>query len=324
LLPAGTVVFSRTATVGKATTMGREMTTSQDFANYVCGEDVHGPYLVHLFRYMRPEWDRLKAGSTHNTIYMPVFRDLEVLLPPVTEQRAIAEALGDVDALLASLDKLIAKERDIKEAAMQQLLTRKTRLPGFSGDWAHRRLLDAVRLPTGQVDPRQEPFRSMLLVAPDHVEEATGRLLRLSTAAEQGAISGKYLFQRGDIVYSKIRPYLRKAVLATFDGLSSADMYPLSPQEGVSGAFMHAVILGHDFSTFATNVSARSGIPKINRDELAQYSLPLPAFEEQEAIAAVLTDMDSELAALDAQHVKTQLLKQGMMQELLTGMTRLA
>ena len=82
LLPKGTVVFSRTATVGKATVMGREMATSQDFANYICGERLHNHYLVHLFRYMSPEWKRLMAGSTHNSIYMPVFRDLQILLPP--------------------------------------------------------------------------------------------------------------------------------------------------------------------------------------------------------------------------------------------------
>lgn len=85
LLPAGTVVFSRTATVGKCTTMGREMSTSQDFANYVCGDRLHNRYLMHLFRHMQPEWERLMAGSTHQTIYMPVFRDLQILLPPLDD-----------------------------------------------------------------------------------------------------------------------------------------------------------------------------------------------------------------------------------------------
>jgi type I restriction enzyme S subunit len=248
---------------------------------------------------------------------------LPLAVPKTEEQRAISAALGDVDALLASLDKLIAKKRDVKQAAMQQLLTGQTRLHGFSGRWAQRPFLDALKFPTGQVDPRRKPFRSMLLVAPDHIESGSGRLLQTKTAEEQGAISGKYLFRRGDIVYSKIRPYLRKVILADFEGLCSADMYPLTPQEGASGEFVFAMMLGHEFSTFATNVSARSGIPKINRDELAQYTLTLPPLDEQRAIAAVFTDMDSEINALEARREKTQLLKQGMMQELLTGRTRL-
>ena len=118
-------------------------------------------------------------------------------------------------------------------------------------DWSVVPLLDVLRLPSGQIDPRLEPYASMPLIAPDHVEVGTGRLLDRKTAAEQGAISGKYLFHAGDIVYSKIRPYLRKAILADFDGLCSADMYPLSAVSGVEPGFMFAVILGHEFSSFA-------------------------------------------------------------------------
>jgi type I restriction enzyme S subunit len=135
LLPKGTVVFSRTATVGKATIMGGEMATSQDFANYICGPDICNRYLACLFRYMAPEWKRLMAGSTHNTVYMPVFQSLQVLLPPVIEQKTIAEALSNADALIESLEQLLTKKHHLKQGAMQELLTGKKRLPGFSGEW---------------------------------------------------------------------------------------------------------------------------------------------------------------------------------------------
>ncbi|HEY2931066.1 MAG TPA: restriction endonuclease subunit S [Acidobacteriota bacterium] len=190
-------------------------------------------------------------------------------------------------------------------------------------DWNAEPLLTVLRLPTGQVDPRREPYRSMVLVAPDHVEVATGRLLTRETSAEQQAISGKYPFRSGDIVYSKIRPYLRKAILADFDGLCSADMYPLSPTPDVSPGFMLAVLLGHDFSTFAEGVSARSGIPKINRDELAEYRVALPSHPEQRAIAEVLSDVAGLLGALETLIAKKRAIKQGAMQQLLTGKTRL-
>jgi type I restriction enzyme S subunit len=125
LLPKGTVVFSRTATVGKTTVMGESMATSQDFANYVCGPHLHNHYVVHLFRFMAPEWRRLMAGSTHNSIYMPVFRELQILRPPIDEQKAIAKTLTDADALIESLEHLLAKKRDLKQGAMQELLTGK-------------------------------------------------------------------------------------------------------------------------------------------------------------------------------------------------------
>jgi type I restriction enzyme, S subunit len=191
-------------------------------------------------------------------------------------------------------------------------------------DWALRPLLTAVHVASGQVDPKLEPYRSMVLVAPDHIESGTGRLLEKTTAADQHAISGKYLFAVGDIVYSKIRPYLRKAILATFRGLCSADMYPLQPAPDVSAGFMLATLLGHQFSRYAESVSVRSGMPKINRAELADYRVALPPTKgEQEAIAEALGDADAFIESLEQLIRKTRQLKQGAMQELLTGKNRL-
>ena len=189
--------------------------------------------------------------------------------------------------------------------------------------WEVRPLLKAVRLANGQVDPRIEPYRSMVLVAPDHIERETGKLLAQRTAGEQGAVSGKYVFEPGDIVYSKIRPYLRKAILADFAGLCSADMYPLTPARDVSGGFMLATLLGHRFSTYAESVSVRSGMPKINRVELAEFVLELPPLDEQKAIAAALGDVGALLGALDRLIAKKRDLKTAAMQQLLTGQTRL-
>lgn len=190
-------------------------------------------------------------------------------------------------------------------------------------DWEVRPLLAAVHIANGQVDPKQEPYKSMILVAPDHIERATGRLLDKKTAAEQKAISGKYAFEKGDIIYSKIRPYLRKAVLANFDGLCSADMYPLKPAIDVSGRFMLSVILGHRFSKYAESVSVRSGMPKINREELAEYFFALPPLSEQNAVSSVLLDTDVLIEKLEKLLQKKKLIKQGAMQELLTGKRRL-
>lgn len=190
-------------------------------------------------------------------------------------------------------------------------------------DWNVCRFLDAVRIANGQVDPKVEPYKSMVLVAPDHIESGTGRLLAKQSAAEQRAISGKYLFSSGDIVYSKIRPYLRKAVLASFDGLCSADMYPLKPTDGMVSGYLLAVILGDRFSRYAESVSVRSGMPKINRVELAEFDLLRPPTVEQTAIASALSDVDALIAGLEKLIAKKRDLKQAAMQQLLTGQTRL-
>lgn len=190
-------------------------------------------------------------------------------------------------------------------------------------DWEPRGLLSAVSIANGQVDPRREPFRSMILVAPDHIESGTGKLLEKRTAAEQHAISGKYIFESGDIVYSKIRPYLKKAILAGFSGLCSADMYPLRPVDGVVGGYILSVLLAHRFTKYAESVSVRSGMPKINRAELASFSVAVPPPPEQLAIATALSDVDALLGGLDRLIAKKRDLRTGAMQRLLTGQTRL-
>lgn len=199
----------------------------------------------------------------------------------------------------------------------------KTEIGIIPGHWQLQGLLKVLSIANGQVDPRNEPYKSMPLVAPDHIESGTGRLLEKRTAFEQKAVSGKYAFASGQIVYSKIRPYLRKATLVDFDGLCSADMYPLRPAEGVSAGFMLAVLLSHRFSNYAESVSMRSGMPKINRTEMADFVVALPSSAEQRAIAEVLSDVDALLAGLDRLIAKKRDLKQAAMQQLLSGKVRL-
>lgn len=163
----------------------------------------------------------------------------------------------------------------------------------------------------------------MIMVAPDHVESFTGRLTKKVTAADQNAISGKYFYEPGTIIYSKIRPYLVKAVLVDFRGLCSADMYPLTPLPNISAGYVIAHLLSNRFTKFVESVSARSGIPKVNRQDLAEFKIPVPPFPEQQAIAEVLSDMDALIAAQEALIEKKRAIKQGAMQELLTGRRRL-
>lgn len=129
VLPNDTVVFSRTATVGKASRMKRPMATSQDFANWICGPTLLPAYLVQVFRHMEREWDRLQEGSTHQTIYMPVFKKLQILLPPVSEQQKIAEFGEAFDLRIAeerNTRKMLIQNRD---ALAQELLSGRLRLP---------------------------------------------------------------------------------------------------------------------------------------------------------------------------------------------------
>ncbi len=164
--------------------------------------------------------------------------------------------------------------------------------------WEVKKWRYCCHVTEGQIAPDDEQFRERVLIAPNHIESGTGRLLRLETAREQGAISGKYLVGPGDIVYSKIRPALNKACISTGDWLCSADMYPVSITENrLQTRFLLYFMLSAPFVQLMVDHSMRVAMPKVNRDKLADCPLLVPDPAEQRAIADFL---DRETAKIDA------------------------
>ncbi|MBN2751407.1 MAG: restriction endonuclease subunit S [Rhodospirillaceae bacterium] len=130
LLPKGTVVFSRTASVGHCVIMGQDMATSQDFANYICGDRLNNRYLLHLFRWMQGVWENLASGSTHKTIYMPTFRALKILLPPMGEQEKISMIADEFDDCIEINKERLTRLQSVKASLMPCLLTGQKRVVG--------------------------------------------------------------------------------------------------------------------------------------------------------------------------------------------------
>lgn len=146
----------------------------------------------------------------------------------------------------------------------------------------------------------------------------------VKTAAEEGLTSGKFLFDRRMVLYSKIRPYLRKASRPDFDGLCSADVYPLLPKGGlIDRDFLFYLLLGPDFTEFAISGSARAGMPKVNRDHLFRYSFQLPDVDSQKDIAATLDAAMIESRELESQYASKRdsidALRQSLLQTAFSG-----
>ena len=279
------------------------------------------------------------SGSTRYGLPIAAIESTEIATPPKNEQIKIAEILSTVDRGIEQTEAVIAKQQRIKTGLMQNLLTlgidehgnlrseethkfKDSQLGRIPVEWKINKLLDIVALAEGQKDPRKEPYCNWPLVAPDHVESKTGLLLNLMTAREQRAISGKYEFAPGDIVYSKIRPYLRKAVLVDFTGLCSADMYPMRPKGEIVSEFILLTILGEQFSKYAESVSERSGFPKINRSELAGFLVVTPPNSEQKRISDLSNEFAKSLQLETKKLNKLRSLKKALMQDLLTGEKR--
>jgi len=235
--------------------------------------------------------------------------DVKVAIPPRTEQDSIAAALSDVDALLTGLDRLIAKKRDIKQAAIQLLLTGQTRLPGFQGEWKVAQLGDVAHIKTGsrnnedKVPDGEYPF----FVRSEHVE----RINTYSHDCEAILVPGEGRI--GSIFhYIQGRFDVHQRVYA---------ITQFRPE--VSGRFVH-LCMSFKFGAWAMQNTVKATVDSLRLPtfQTFEFSLP-PTLDEQTEIAAVLSNMDAEIAALEARRDKTRSLKQGMMQELLTGKTRL-
>ena len=159
--------------------------------------------------------------------------------------------------------------------------------------WEQRKWSDTIDISTEMVDPTSGEYDDMPHIAPGNIESFTGRILdNVKLVKEEELISGKFRFRPGDVVYGKINPQLGKYFYASVDGLTSADAYVFNGKNGVTQKFLFSLLQTEDFFKYSVSVSKRSGMPKINRDELNAYSFLAPKKEEQERIGDFLLDID--------------------------------
>ena len=157
-----------------------------------------------------------------------------------------------------------------------------------------KKLKDIVKIQSGQVSPLEEPYSEMIHVGPANIESNTGRLLNLKTAKEENLISGKYLFNSSMVLYSKIRPNLNKVTIPSFEGICSADMYPIIPLECIDKNFLLFLLKQKEFLTYAISNSGRANIPKINREALLNYEAILPPLSLQRLFAQRIEQIERE------------------------------
>lgn len=275
-------------------------------------------------------YEQYNSGTAQPKLNKQTCFRIPVVVPPTkAEQAAIAEALSDADALIASLEQLLAKKRHLKQGAMQQLLTGKQRLPGFSGEWEVKRLGDCLTSrPDYGINAPAVPYSDKLptyIRITDISDDGRFEPDSLVSVAHPGA--EHYYLSEGDLVFARTgasvgksylyNPLDGRLVFAGFLIRVRPDLSKLVP------SFLANFVQTSRYWNWIKLMSMRSGQPGVNGNEYAQLTIPCPTVEEQSAIATILSDMDAELAALEEKLAKARALKQGMMQELLTGRIRL-
>jgi type I restriction enzyme S subunit len=234
--------------------------------------------------------------------------DMNIPIPPIKEQHAIAEALSDVDSLIASIDALIAKKRVIKQGVMQELLTGKSRLPGFDNQWETRKLVEISSLIKGTQIPK------------DAISE-NGRFAHLNGGISPSGFTDKFNTLGDMICISEGGNSCGYVQLFKEPFWSGGHCYTIKPK-GINNHFLYHLLKNKQALIMSLRVG--SGLPNIQKKSLLNLELFYPfSQKEQTSIAQVLDDMDSEIIILEKKLAKTKTIKQGMMQELLTGRIRL-
>ena len=282
-------------------------------------------YMYYVLSNIEKNWSRHGQTGSQMNLNTGLIGATPIPVPPPVEQRAIAEALSDVDELLAALDKLIAKKRAIKQDAMQQLLTGKTRLPGFSGEWETKRLWEIADLHRENIVPAHSSDKLFTHFSLPAFDE--GR----SPAIEPGASIGsnKFKVPANAILVSKLNPRIPRVWLpddGATNAVASTEFLVLTPKQKMSRQFLYNVCSSPKFcDQLELSATGTTGShQRITPSDALIITVRVPVdTEEQTAIATVLADMDSEIAALEARRDKTRQIKQGMMQQLLTGRVRL-
>jgi type I restriction enzyme S subunit len=202
---------------------------------------------------------------------------------------------------------------------MQELLSGKKRLAGFSGEWEVKSLGDICFPSKLRINPITSD-KNYKCVELEHLSQGSGVLLGYTYS--QDLLSQKSVFEKGDVIFSKLRPYLRKFLFANFDGVCTTEILVLKTEKDIFNKFLYHLVQSEKIIE-AANLSTGTKMPRAEWKTVAATQIAIPTLSEQTAITQILSDMDSDILALETQRNKTLAIKQGMMQELLTGKTRL-
>jgi type I restriction enzyme S subunit len=251
------------------------------------------------------ECKRASEGTTNRVrLQEDKFLAREIPLPPLAEQRRVVARIEELAAQIHEARTL--RHQAAEEAEALHLSVLHQHFAGEMSKWTPMPMDEAIEINDKQVDPTLSEFSQLPHISGENMESKTCRLLPWRTAEADGVKSNNYLFSPGTILYSKIRPYLRKAVFVDFHGVCSADVYPVRVKSPMlEPQFVKWALIAEPFTEYANRLSGRTRMPKLNRKQLFGFDFTHPPLAEQRRIVAELDALQAEVDALKRLQAET-------------------
>ena len=310
--PKGTVILSSRAPIGKVAIAGYEMYCNQGFKNLICSKQINNRFLYWYLKGHKEYLNSLGRGATFKEISKAIVENIEICLPTLEKQEKYADILEQCNGII-----------QIKKGQLRKLETLvKSRFIELFGDlktnskgWQIVGFKDCADIDTNMVHDF-EGYEDYPHIGIDSIEKETGKLIGYRTIAEDGIISGKYLFTPEHIIYSKIRPNLNKVAMPDFDGLCSADAYPILVKEGICNReYFGYTLRSQYFLDYILAFSNRTNLPKVNKSQVEGFVLPLPPIELQNQFSDFVVSTDKSKSKIQKSLEETQLLFDSLMQK---------
>ena len=324
----GDVITVHTGDIGTSAVIGKNEVNSIGFATIVTRPNQEildsGYFATYLNTDTHKQWAiSIATGDGRSNYNLKDYTKLMVPIPQIEEQKKIAACIGNLNNLITLHQRKYDKLTKVKKSMLEKMFPKngtnvpEIRFKGFTDAWEQRKWCDTVDISTEMVDPTSGEYDDMPHIAPGNIESFTGRILdNVKSVKEEQLISGKFRFRPGDVVYGKINPQLGKYFYASVDGLTSADAYVFNGRNGVTQKFLFSLLQTEDFFKYSVSVSKRSGMPKINRDELNAYGFLAPNEEEQEQIGSFLLEIDNLITLHQRKLEKLKILKKACLEKM--------
>ena len=314
IVPANSIMVGTRVGIGKVAINTVEMSTSQDVISLI-GIDKdkwYKPYLCKLLLSKKDYFNSQARGATIKGIKIDVVANIDVPEIDYATQRKVAATLNKIDTLIVLRKQQLAKLDELVKARFVEMFGD---FKSNSKGWFIVKFDDFAQI-DGNMTTDYKKYADYPHIGIDSIEKGTGALKGYRTVKEDGVVSGKYIFTPQHIIYSKIRPNLNKVALPDFEGLCSADAYPILPNPKNCNRIFLALAMRSDyFLDYILQFSARTNLPKVNRKEIAGFSMPLPPLSLQNDFATFVERVDKQKQTVQQSLEKLELMKKALMQE---------